>query len=92
MKPKELAKLKDDCIAYNKKWSESKKPLKIYDCPCCGKPIQTPMPTRKLVDSRGYWDSLTTCYECGDVYFIVKYPASVMYPTGEILIKEIQPF
>lgn len=89
MKKQQLKKLKEEVLLYNEKWKAGNKPLRIYDCPVCGKPNQTPMPTSDLVSSKGYWDSLTTCYECGNPYFIVKYPASTLHPNGEILIQTI---
>jgi|GEM_PF-2980761 len=89
MKTNELQKLKERQLAYNAKWSEGKKLLRMYNCPSCNKPNQTPMPTRKDVSGKGYWDSLTTCYECGDCYFVIKYPKSLMLPHGKILIRTI---
>lgn len=87
----QLNKLKKAAIAYNKRWAKSK-PLAIYECPCCSKPIQTPMPTKELVDSRGYWDSLTTCYHCGELYFVVRYPVDGNdYSTnGKIFTKTLE--
>lgn len=75
--------LKDKCMAFNSNWAAKGGKVKSYICPCCLKENQTPVPSKKEVSDKGYWDSLTTCYECGDIAFLFK------YPNGQIIVKEL---
>lgn len=75
--------LKARQMEYNSNWATKGGKLGEYICPCCSKKNQTPMPNKKDVSDKGYWDSLTTCYECGDLFFVFK------YPNGQILINTL---
>lgn len=66
--------LKQRQMTYNSNWASKGGKIKSFNCPHCGKENQTPMPSKKDVSEKGFWDSLTTCYECNDLFMIVKYP------------------
>jgi len=72
---------KEEMKGYLKKWEASGNKVTSYVCQHCKKKIKTPQPTKKLVDSRGYWDSMKKCYECGGFNFVL------IYPTGKTEVK-----
>ena len=47
---------------------------KSYACPHCHKPIETRVPTKKLVSDKGYWDSAVMCPSCKGLNFKKVWP------------------
>lgn len=45
-----------------------------HTCPHCESKLETPQPTKKEVTSKGYWESMKTCYECGKPVFVKTWP------------------
>lgn len=74
MKKKELAKLRENVMAYNKRVVLNGSKLTKYECQHCKKKVDTLVPERNEVGIRGYWDSATICIECGKMNFLVTYP------------------
>lgn len=54
---------------------KNKGKLKSHDCPHCAKPIPTVIPTKDLVSSKGYWDSLSSCPFCDALYMVWVWPS-----------------
>lgn len=77
---KTLSKLKTQTLTWLENWENKGGKVSGFFCPHCGKLNKTTMPTKKDVCSKGYWDSLTTCYECGGLFM------SYRYPNGEIQV------
>lgn len=40
----------------------------------CDSVIETPQPTKEQVGSKGYWDGMKECPECGTHNFVKVYP------------------
>ena len=59
---------------YLKRWVKDGKKLTSYVCPHCLKGVATPQPTEDLVSSKGYWDSVKVCVNCGKLSFLKVYP------------------
>jgi hypothetical protein len=73
MEAKRIKKLKLDMTAYLEKWETKGGKTGGFFCPHCDKPNKTTIPTKKDCGSKGYWDSLTTCYECGGLFMTFRY-------------------
>jgi hypothetical protein len=73
MKTAEITKLKTRTIGYLDLWKAKGGKTGGLFCPHCNKPNETTIPTKKDVSSKGYWDSLTTCYECGGLFMSYRY-------------------
>ena len=65
---RDLAKLKQDVLAYCNNRKSRGSNVAEYKAPCCGAMLVTAIPD----NPREKWDSATTCYECGEDYFYVK--------------------
>jgi hypothetical protein len=72
MKKAQLTKLKTQTIAYMGKWKDKGGITGGFFCPHCEKPNETTIP-RKKDTNKGYWGSLTTCYECGGLFMSYRY-------------------
>lgn len=86
-KQRELELLKDMQLSYNQRVMNSGKGFKLaaWECPYCKESNETVIPPAKFVHpEKGYWDSLTTCYECGNMSFMYK------YADGTIDVKPIE--
>jgi hypothetical protein len=68
MKNSELAKQKEEALNYFQNVKLNGGRVLEYKCPCCNAELMSNVPTAK----KDKWDSLVTCYECGDRFFYVK--------------------
>ena len=80
MKNKDLIKLKTQTLLFLDKWESKGGKTGGFFCPYCSEPNKTTIPEKKDVGSKGYWDSLTTCYNCGQLFM------SIRKVGGEIII------
>jgi len=74
MTKKALANLQKQMHEYHQKILQNGGALTYYFCHHCGEMIPTVQPTEDLVSSKGYWDSATTCINCGEMNFVATYP------------------
>lgn len=72
---KQLANLKKATTEYLIKWETKGGKTGGFFCPHCNQPNKTTIPANKNdCASKGYWDSLMTCYECGGLFMTFRYP------------------
>jgi hypothetical protein len=74
MKKTDIQKLKIQTLSYMDKWENKGGKVGGFFCPHCNQPQKTTIPNKKDVTSKGYWDSLTCCYECGGLFMSYRYP------------------
>lgn len=67
---------------YLKSWKAKGNKTTFYICQYCNSKIETIQPTKDLVDSRGYWDSITECPKCNYLNCVK------VYPNGKTKVKE----
>lgn len=65
---RDLIELKKQVLEYCDRVKTNGGLVREYNCPDCGSVLMTTVPT----DKNDVWDSLTKCYECGDMHFYVK--------------------
>lgn len=70
----DLTHLKEQTLAYLAKWKTKGGKTGGFFCPHCNCGNETTVPGKKDVSSKGYWDALTTCYECGGLFMTFRYP------------------
>src|SRR4051812_15598478 len=74
VKGKALLTLREKTLAFMTARMKAKKPIAIYQCPICDASIAAAQPRKDEANSRGCWDSLRTCTNCGGVHFAAVYP------------------
>lgn len=75
MNKKEFVQFRDDCLMQLIRWATRGGKLGTYFCNHCKKDIPCRIPDKKDVSEKGYWDSATTCLECGKHNFVAEYPS-----------------
>lgn len=75
MNKKELIEMRDKMVNYYTKIVQSGRKLTVYYCHNCKEMRLEECPTKDLVSSKGYWDSMKACYFCGGVNFVLTYPS-----------------
>lgn len=75
MNKKELKQFKEDLLGQLVRWAINGGKLGTYYCYHCKNDIPCRIPSKKDVSSKGYWDSTTTCLECGKHNFVCEYPS-----------------
>jgi hypothetical protein len=77
MNKKQLTDLKKDMKAYLKRWKANRKKTTTYKCQHCLEYIEVPCPGPQDTAGNGknFWDSLTTCTNCGNWNFVYTYPS-----------------
>ncbi len=74
MAKKDVKELQKTMHEYHQKILKNGGALTYYFCHHCAEMIPTVQPTEDLVTGKGYWDSVTTCTNCGDMNFVAVYP------------------
>jgi len=75
MKRKELTKLRNDTKKRNLDWLKEGNKNTFYKCEHCLNLIETIQPQKKMVTSKGFWDSAMVCINCGEINFVRVYPS-----------------
>lgn len=70
-----LASLKLEVMKGLARWREAGKKVGLYLCNHCKRDIPCRIPAKGDVSSKGYWDSATTCIECGKMNFVYEWPS-----------------
>jgi len=60
---------------YLDRWKSNGGKTTFYTCNHCKQQIETRQPTKDLVSSKGYWDSVTSCSKCDGLNFVKVYPS-----------------
>lgn len=74
MTKNQLATLKADTLEWFAKAAGKGQTFTSYECCHCKKKITTPKPKKSEVTSKGYWDGMKTCYECGKPSYVRTFP------------------
>jgi len=70
MDNEELLQVKERMKVFHDRHISQGGKMTQYTCNHCEKKIPTIQPDEKLVSAKGYWDSVTTCPECGELNFV----------------------
>lgn len=65
---RDLVKLKQDVIKYCERHESQGNKVANYNCPNCNGGLKTIIPN----EEGEVWDTATTCYECGEVHWVIK--------------------
>lgn len=70
----ELKKLQKSVAKTHANAKKSGRPFTEYECPHCKQQIETPQPLMNAVGTKGHWDSMKTCTNCGQFNFVRVWP------------------
>ncbi len=59
----------------NQAWLDQGKELTCFTCPNCYRLTETRKPAPDDVADKGYWDTLTTCLHCDEIFMLIVYPS-----------------
>lgn len=69
-----MKKFKKDVLEWLENFKSKGGTVTTYVCPHCESTLETPQPTKNQVGSKGYWDSMKSCYECEKPSFVKTFP------------------
>lgn len=70
-----LAALREQLAVFLQRWKDRGGRVTSWECRACGSSNDTRRPpTKHVVQTKGYWDSVMRCCWCGELSFVKVWP------------------